>query len=178
MKQMPPLRAVGGNVLIRKVALDIHRGDLVGFAGTTNTILQIGEIVGLGGRWSQWRPWQPPVPAIRPILMPDGSQDPNWRPPDLSMRPAILPGRFDEGHIEWLSQLKVGDLVVFTQARAYDTFRWNDEDIIVFPGCWLHGIVEDTAIADHPELRRYLPDTFDTEAVQWRPTSRDPRVGR
>ncbi len=160
-----PLRGVGGNVLLRKVAMDVHRGQLVVYNGGQGQILQVGEVVGLGGRWTQNRPWQPPMPAPRRPMMPDGSPDMAWKPPDLSRMPQIQPARFDEAHKAWLEDLKVGDLVVYTQARCYDVFRWEDEDILVMPGDWLHGRVEETSLAEHPELRRYLPDTFDTEAA-------------
>ena len=159
-----PLRAVGGNVLLRKVAMDVHRSGLVIYSSGQAQIFQIGEVVGLGGRWTQDRPWQPPMPTVRRGTLDNGDPDPNWRPPDLSQRPAILPARFAEGHREWLETVKVGDLVVYTQARAYDIFTYKDEDFIVYPGCWLHGTVEHASIADHPELRRYMKDSFDTEA--------------
>jgi hypothetical protein len=92
--------------------------------------------------------------------------------------PQIQPARFDAAHKDWLEDLKVGDLVVYTQARCYDVFPWNGEDILVYPGDWLHGRVEETSLAEHPELRRYLPDTFDSEAAKPRDTSYDRRVGR
>ncbi len=158
-----PIRAVGGNVLLRKVAMDVHRSGLVVYGAGNGLVLQVGEVVGLGGRWTQDRPWQPPMPNVQPDYI-NGRIDPNWKPPDLSRRPEILPARFAAGHQDWLETVKVGDLVVFTQARAYDVFQFENEDIIVYPGCWLHGRVEETSMADHPELRRYLPDSFDTEA--------------
>jgi hypothetical protein len=158
-----PLRALGGNVLLRKVAMDVHLGQLVIFNAGGGKVLQVGEVVGLGGRWTQDRPWQPPMPAIRPVLMEDGSVDPNWKPPDLSRMPQIQPARFDQRHIERLDTLKVGDLVVYTQARAYDVFNWKGEDILVYPGNWIHGRVEESSIND-PSKRRYLLDNFDTEA--------------
>jgi hypothetical protein len=163
-RRMPPFRAVGGNVLLRKVAMDAHRSGLAIYSSGQALIFQIGEVVGLGGRWTQDRPWQPPMPTVRRGVLDNGSPDMNWTPPDLSQRPAILPARFDEGHRAWLETVKVGDLVVYTQARAYDVFTWHDEDFIVYPGCWLHGRVENTSISDHPELRRYMKDSFDTAA--------------
>ena len=163
-RQDIPLRAVGGNVLLRRVANDVYRGDLVVMTSGNGQILQIGEIIGLGGRWTQDRPWQPPMPAVRPILLEDGSVDPNWKPPDLSRMPQIQHATFDERHRERLDTLKVGDLVIFTQARAYDVFQWLGADIVVYPGNWLHGKLEEGAIVAIPGLRRYMQDTFDTEA--------------
>lgn len=162
-----PLRAIGGNVLLRKVAMDAHTCGLVIYNGGQNKVLQIAEVVGLGGRWTQNRPWQPPMPAPRRPLMPDGSPDMSWKPPDLSRLPQPQPARFGEGHKAWLEDLKVGDLVVYTQARTYDVFPWDGEDILVHPGDWLHGRIEDSTLAEHPELRRYIRDEFNTEAADY-----------
>ena len=178
MREPVPLRGIGGNVLLRKVSMDVHRGQLIVYNTMQGNILQVGEIVGLGGRWTQNQPWQPPMPTPKRTLMPDGSPDPIWKPPDLSRVPQRQPARFQAGHEGWLEDLKVGDLVVYTLARCYDVFPWNGEDILVYPGEWLHGRVEDVSVADDPSLRRYLPDTFDTEATKRPPTERDARVGR
>ena len=51
--------------------------------------------------------------------------------------------------------LKAGDLIVYNQARVYDHFRWEHEDILVYPGYWVLGIVKDGVLVEHPELRRY-----------------------
>jgi hypothetical protein len=162
-RKVIPLRAVGGNVLLRKVAMDVHRGNLIVFVSGQSQVLQVGEIVGLGSRWTQDRPWQPPMPNVTRGVLNDGSPDMSWTPPDLSMRPAVLPPRFSAGHQERLALLKPGDLVVYTQARAYDVFNFMGEDILVYPGCWIHGVVEDASINDVSK-RRYLEDSFDTAA--------------
>lgn len=51
--------------------------------------------------------------------------------------------------------LKTGDLVVYNQARVHDHFRWLHEDILVYPGYWVLGIVKDGVLVERPELRRY-----------------------
>jgi hypothetical protein len=156
-----PLRAVGGNVLMRKVAMDVHRAGLVVYGGKSSTVLQVGEIVGLGGRWTQDRPWFPPPPIPKRTPLGNGSWDPDWKAPDLTFRARPLPARFDAAHQEWLSTLKVGDLVIYVQSRAYDVFVWEGEDIIVYPGNWIHGLVDETSIALYPELRRFEREHFD-----------------
>lgn len=171
------LRAVGGNVLLVKVASDEHTGLIYGLAGASNQVMQIGEVVGLGGRWTQGGPWQPPIPVVRRTTLDNGGWDKDWRPPDLSHAPRRQPAVFGEAHLASLDTVKVGSLVVFTQSRAYDVFRWEGRDIIVFPGQWLHGVLEGVPIAERPELRRYMLDTFDTAAPE-KPVVRDARVGR
>lgn len=159
-----PLRACGGNVLLRKVAMDIHTAGLIGIAGPSSNVIQVAEVVGLGGRWTQNRPWQPPMPAIRQGTLDDGSPDPRWKPPDLSRLPQRQPARFDEGHKAWLEDLAVGDLVTFQQARSYDVFQWRGVDILVFPGDWIFGKLTSGPLVDQPHLRRYMQDSFDTAA--------------
>ncbi len=159
---MIPLRACGGNVLLKKVALDAHRSGLVVFGGKATTVLQVGEVVGLGGRWTQDQPWFPPVPTPRRTTLDNGSWDPNWKPPDMTHRLRPKPPIFTEEH--WLRAihlLQVGDLVVYVQSRVYDFFVWEGKDILIYPGGWLMGVVTEAAIVTHPELRRYEGEQFD-----------------
>lgn len=51
--------------------------------------------------------------------------------------------------------LKLGDIVVYNQARVFDHFRFHASDILVYPGYWILGIVKDGVLVEHPELRRY-----------------------
>lgn len=156
-----PLRAVGGNVLLRKVAMDVHRAGLVVYGGKASTVLQVGEVVGLGGRWTQDAQWFPPMPTPRRTTLDNGSWDPDWKPPDMTHRARPRPPRFDDAHRAWLETVKVGDLVVYVQSRVYDFFVWEGEDILVYPGNWLHGVVDDSMLALHPELRRFEGEQFD-----------------
>jgi len=155
---MIPLRAIGGNVLLKRVAMDVHRAGLVVYGGKSSTVLQVGEVVGLGGRWTQDRKWFPPMPTPRRTTLDDGSWDPNWRPPDLTHRTRPFLPSFSAGHQEWLSSLKVGDLAIYVQSRVYDDFEYDGQRILVYPGNWILGIVDETTLA--PELRRYEGDEY------------------
>lgn len=157
---MIPLRAVGGNVLLKKVAADVHRSGLVVYGGKSTTVLQLGEVVGLGGRWTQDRPWFPPMPTPRRTTLDDGSWDPDWKPPDMTNRVRPKPAQFNEGHQSWLDGLRAGDLVVYIQSRVYDVFEWEGVDLLVYPGNWILGVAGDLSISEE-ELRRYERDDFD-----------------
>lgn len=52
-------------------------------------------------------------------------------------------------------RLEAGELAVFNQARVHDHFRYLHEDILVYPGEWLLGLVRDTFLAEHPNHRQY-----------------------
>lgn len=162
---MIPLRAVGGNVLLRRVAADVHRASLLILGGKSHNVLQIGEVVGLGGRWTQNRPWFPPAPIPHRTTLDNGSWDPDWKAPDLTFRARPKPARFDAGHIEWLQDLKVGDLVVYIQARVYDVFQHDGQDILVYPGDFIQAVVEGTSL-DDPKARRYEKDEFADDTPQ------------
>lgn len=172
------LRAVGGNVLLKKVAADVHRSGLVVYGGKSTTVLQLGEVVGLGGRWTQDRPWFPPIPnphrtplveVVNGVMQErwDDNWKPSWKTPDSrTVRPK--PAQFNEGHRAWLEEIKVGDLVVYIQSRVYEFFEWEGEDILVYPGNWIMGVAGDLTITEE-ELRRYERDQFD-DAPHEKPT--------
>lgn len=148
-----PLRALGGNVLLRKVKQD---GTILTLEGFDHRVLQLAEVVGLGGRWTEDKPWSPPMPMHdkhRNGIMDDGTLDPNWRPPDLSGAPRRPCPVFTPMHAERLRDLKVGDLVVYISSRVYDHFRWESFDILVYPGNWIVALVEDSHLTR--ERRRY-----------------------
>jgi hypothetical protein len=150
-----PFRAVGGNVLLRRVKQD---GSILTLEGFDSRVMQLAEVVGLGGRWTQGAQWFPPPPTIdkyRNAILDSGSLDPGWRPPDLSNRARPKPPVFTEAHEDLLRDLKVGDLVVYITARVYDHFRYESQDILVYPGNWIQGVVTDFHLADRPEVRRY-----------------------
>lgn len=156
---MIPLRACAGNVLLKRTAMDVHRAGLVVYNAPT-TVLQVGELVGLGGRWTQDQSWFPPIPQPRRTTLDNGSWDPDWKPPDMTFRQRPKPPVFTPEHAAWLSDLKVGDLVIYVQARVYDFFVWEGADILIYPGCWLMGhVIEGTIL--NPDARRYLREQFD-----------------
>ncbi len=146
-----PFRACAGNVLLRRVKQD---GKLIWLQGIDPRLLQIAEVVGISERWPQWRAWCPPLVVPRRGEMLDGTQEPDWKPPeDLNYAPKPVGwGPDAEARI---NDIKVGDLVVFAQSRVYTTFKWGDADILVYPGNWLYGVVEEHHLVEHPELRRY-----------------------
>ncbi len=153
-----PLRACGGNVLLRRVRQD---GSLILIQGIDDRLLQVGEVVGLGGRWPQYRPWSPPrVTPRRGYLDPEmngGKHElEDFKAPDFSLEPPrVKHGVFSEAAAAQLDDLKVGDLVVFVNSRAYDHFRWGNDDILVYPGNWIYGVVTGTHVAENPEVRRF-----------------------
>lgn len=163
-----PFRAVGGNVLLRRVRMD---GKILLLQNRADGILQVGEVLGLGGRWTQDAKWWPPMGQQnkqraetleregRALVGERGVSEwkPMWRYPDSSTPRKPSPV-FTPMHAGLLDSLKVGDLVVFTNARVYDTFKWENEDILVYPGCWIHGVVTDTHLDNFPSLRRYEPE--------------------
>lgn len=51
--------------------------------------------------------------------------------------------------------LERGALVVFNQARVHDHFRYLHEDILVYPGEWLLGVVTSGFLAENPGERQY-----------------------
>lgn len=158
MSEHLPFRAVGGNVLLRRVKQD---GMLLTVEGFDSRVLQLAEVVGLGSRWNQDRKWLPPMPTQskeRSRTLIDGTQDPDWKPmwryPDSST-PRPPPVVFTEGHRARIEDLSIGDLVVYVTSRVYDHFQWREHDILVYPGNWLLGVVTETHLAERPELRRY-----------------------
>lgn len=149
-----PFRAVGGNVLLRRVKGDVS---LFLVEGRDDRSLQVGEVCGIGSRWTQDKKWWPPMPRVERGVLDNGKPDPTWTPPDLSNVPRCPPPRFGVGHVDALVEIAVGSLVVYNKARIYDTFRWEGEDFLVYPGNWIHGVVEDTYLAENPDVRRYEP---------------------
>lgn len=160
-----PFRAVGGNVLLRKIATH-SRLILFGYEGPKHQpVHQIGEVIGLGSRWTQDRAWFPPMPnqdkARMARLGGPGSpdmHDPDWKPawktPDS--RTVRTPmAAFTPMHAERATEIQVGDLVVYATPRVYDMFTWHDEVILVYPGNWLVGHVTHAHLVDHPEERPY-----------------------
>ncbi len=153
------LRACGGYVLLRRVRQD---GSLILLQGIDDRLLQVAEVVGLGGRWAQYRRWSPPfVTPRRGYLDPEmngGKHElEDFKAPEMCIMPAREPCAWGpEGEaLAQLENLKVGDLVVFVNSRTYDYFRWGNDDILVYPGNWLYGVVTETHVADHPEVRRF-----------------------
>lgn len=151
-----PLRAVGGNVLLRRVKQD---GMILTMEGFDHRTLQLAEVVGLGSRWGQDAKWFPPrvtIDKYRNAIMDDGSLDPNWQPPDMSNVARPPPPVFTEGHaLAAENELHVGDLVVYVTSRVYDHFRYEAHDILVYPGNWIMAVVTDGHLVNRPELRRY-----------------------
>ena len=123
--------------------------------GRSDGVMQIGEVVGLGGRWNQERAWAPPMLTPKRGEMLDGSSERDWKAPDLSMRPAPPVARFTDGHLRGLDDLKAGDLVVYYNARVYDHFSHDGTDILVYPGNWIVGVVTEALLSEAPELRNY-----------------------
>jgi hypothetical protein len=157
MRTELPIRAVGGNVLLRRVTQDTA---LILWGRMQTGVVQLGEVVGLGNRWTQRAPWSPPTPQQskdRNGRLDDGRLDPNWRPmwryPDSSTPRRPVPV-FTHAHEMDLDDLKVGDLVVYNHARVYDHFPFGEFDIFVYPGCWIYGVVTGLHVND-PSVRRY-----------------------
>jgi hypothetical protein len=159
-----PLRAIGGNVLLRRLKED-HR---VFLNETKNKgVLQLGEVVGLGSRWTQDAPWFPPIPQQdrarserlereQRALVGEAPGVTPWKPmirtPD-SLTRRKPPPQFSLGHKLALGDINIGDLVYYSTPRIYDHFEYEGDDIIIYPGCWLYGVVTDTYLAD-PTVRR------------------------
>jgi hypothetical protein len=156
-----PFRACAGNVLLLKVAMDAHQSGLIIYGGGSPSVLQVGEIVGLGGRWSQDRPWFPPMPTPHRTPLDNGKWDDSWKPPDMTDRARAKPALFDAAHAAWLDELSVGDLIVYVQSRVYDHFEWEGRDVLVYPGNWVYGAITGTSLNANPHLRRYEGEQFD-----------------
>jgi hypothetical protein len=73
-----------------------------------------------------------------------------WKYPDSSTKRKPS-ASFTPMHAGLVSQLTVGSLVIFVNARVYEKFQWETEEILVYPGCWLYGIVENWG----GHMRRY-----------------------
>src|SRR5258707_496000 len=127
MKSLP-LRAVGGNVLLRRVIPTSSRV-LTLIGGRDTGVIQLAEVVGLGGRWNQDRKWAPRMPTQRRGEMLDGSSERTWKAPDLSSRPAPPVANFADGHRLTIDDVRVGDLVCYVGARVYDHFTHDGADI-------------------------------------------------
>lgn len=165
-----PIRPVGGNVLLRRVLnTEVQSSLLKLVGGKDGRVLQIGEVLGLGSRWTQDAEWWPPMPVEnraraqeieRNQMRQDGIDGPlaDWKPmwktPDSFTR-RKKPPAFTFGHKLALSELQVGDLVVYNAARAYDTFEFEGDVCIVYPGNWIYAIVDQAKLVEQPELREY-----------------------
>ena len=153
----PPFRAVGNRVLLRRLRQDTGRLWLQENSGTRE-VAQLGEVIGLGARWTADAPWVVPMPRqdrrdVAPML--DGSADVEWKPEQIEELPRVRPEAIGPTELLALEDVKPGDVVVFINARVLDTFKWGDQDILVYPGNWLLGVVSDTWLANRPEARRY-----------------------
>lgn len=131
-------------------------------------MIQLGEVIAIGPRWRADIPWLAALPwptqaKYRSTELLDGSHDQEH---GFSQRTADLPPRPAPKHLaEFEGELEVGDLVLFTNARVLDYFHFEGEDILVYPGNWLHGVVTGIHLADHPEQRRYEPENFSMPSV-------------
>lgn len=159
------IRACGGNVLLRRVKQD---GGTIIIFDRQPGVLQLGEIIGLGGRWTQDSPWSPPFSQQDKARADDLEREqralmgaapgvsawkPMWRFPDSSTPRPPTPV-FTPIHEGLVGHLHVGDLVIFNQARVYEVFKWEGDDILVYPGNWILGVVSGLPM-DVPEVRRY-----------------------
>jgi hypothetical protein len=128
-------------------------------------IVQLGEVIGIGSRWRADVTWLAALPfptedKYRSGILDDGTLDKTWTPSDRSIdfrRPSVSDAEFE-------GELAVGDLVLFTNARVLDFFTWDGEDILIYPGNWLHGVVTEVYLSDNPERRRYEPENFEMPA--------------
>lgn len=152
-----PFRACGGHVLLERVKQD---GRNIWLQGIDDRLLQFAEVVGKGARWPQWRKWEPPVIHPHKGVMLDGTQEKDWKPSkdwqsagDFNYAPR--PIGWGEAAALRYEDIAVGDIVVFVSSRVYTSFRWGDHDILVYPGNWLYGVLEDHHLAAEPERRRY-----------------------
>ena len=162
-----PFRAVGNRVLMRRVKLDDTQ--LLLFQERQSAVIQVGEILSVGPRWRSDTPWLASLPwptqaKGRSSELDDGTLDKDFAP---MIRTADLPSRpldTDKQIPELWCTIMTGDLVLFTNARILDTFAWEGDDILVYPGNWIHGVVTETYLARSPGARRYELETFDTVA--------------
>ena len=158
--ELSPFRAVGGNVHLRRVK---HDSPLLLLQETDTRVLQVGELVSCGSRWTQDSVWNPPISLqgqkarhlSDQARMLDGSLDPDWKPVHVPERPRVRGPIFTEAHAWLTSEIKPGDLVVYNQARVYETFKYDGQDYLIYPGCWLLGVVKDAHLSMNPHLRRY-----------------------
>lgn len=149
-------------MLLRRVRED---SPLLIVQNRQQSVMQLGEVLSLGPRWRQDRPWLASLPfptedKYRSGVLDDGTLDPEWKPSDRSIawdRPMSSLAEFE-------GELAVGDLVVFTNARVLDHFTWEGDDILVYPGNWLHGVVTGIHLATNPDLRRYEREDFSMPA--------------
>lgn len=156
-----PFRAVGNRVLLRRVRED---SPLVLTMQRQSAVIQLGEVLAVGPRWRANIPWLAALPfptedKYRNGVLDDGTLDPEWKPSDRSVdfaRPSKTTAEFE-------GELSVGDLVLFVNARILDHFHWEGDDILVYPGNWLHGVVTGIHLADHPDERRYEPENFEMQ---------------
>src|SRR5687768_938493 len=74
-----PFKAVGSNVILREVKLDISFL-LVEMKKSNKNALRLGEVQSVGAHWTMDRVWFPPMPTQRRTPLLDGSWDPNWKP--------------------------------------------------------------------------------------------------
>lgn len=167
---------MGGNVLLRRVRED---SPILLNQQADPGVTQVGEIVGLGDRWTQDSVWNPPVCVAQQknlhqsrrdylwgkdadgeeVFDPRGGHlDPDWKPTYVPERPRTPGPRFTPAHRASRQAIKVGALVVFINARVYEVFRWETEDLLVYPGNWILGVIEGSYLADHPDARRYAEE--------------------
>jgi hypothetical protein len=159
-----PLRAVGSNVLLRTVKEDSR---VLLLEMKDKGVMRFGEVVGLGSYWTMDLPWFPPIPQQSRARSEELEREQrrrigqfgvsDWKPmimtPDSLTRRKPM-GVYTVGHALRAGDVKAGDLVVYNNARVYDTFRHEEDDILVYPGIWLEGVVTDTHL-DNPRVRRF-----------------------
>jgi hypothetical protein len=130
-------------------------------------VIQLGEVISIGPKWKADIPWLAALPwptedKYRSGLLDDDTLDTEWKPMPRDVdyqRPAYKEGFFQ-------GDLEVGDLVLFTNARILDHFHWEGDDILIYPGNWLHGVVTGTFLADNPAARRYDKEGFESKAPE------------
>jgi hypothetical protein len=120
------LRATGTKVLLRRVK---SAASFLFYEDRTPGVLQVGEIISLGPRWTADVIWRPPMPGA------------TERPKGVV---------WTHGHEAILQEVKEGDLVVFNMARVLDHFCHEGADILVYPGNWILGVLDKTCIPPKP----------------------------
>lgn len=149
-----PFKAVGSNVILREVKVDVA-SLLVERKSNSKSVLRLGEVQSVGAYWTMNRVWYPPIPQQRRTPLLDGSWDADWKPEVIPEKPRLRPPIWTQAHADRFGDIKQGDLVIYNNARVYDTFTWQEQDFLIYPGCWIHAVVVEGHLADNPDLRRY-----------------------
>jgi hypothetical protein len=178
---MIPLRGCGGNVLLRRVYEDTSS---LWTLQQDPGVVQIGEIVGLGSRWTQQGKWSPPISiqgqrqrhldndnlylwdkmededGVQEVFDPlRGHRDPDWKPTHVEERPRVEAPIFSGELERAIAELRPGDLVLFNNARVYEVFKYDGKDILVYPGNWILAVMTNNHhLVRNPSVRRYAPE--------------------